>query len=84
VRSASITYISKVPSRRWADQAREPLAVCPRTDRLGGSTHPNLRPSCQSWVHLLREDRVGKPFATILLADCGASGFDGEDAVHLG
>jgi hypothetical protein len=37
------------------DQARAPFAVCTRTDHLGGSTYPNLRPSCQSWVHLLRK-----------------------------
>jgi hypothetical protein len=63
-RQGSLARRTSIPSRRRADRARGPLAVCTRTDHLGGSTHPNLRPSCQSWVHLLRENRVGKPFAT--------------------
>ena len=63
-RQRLLARITNIPSRRRADQARGPLAVCTRTDHFGGSTHPNLRPSCQSWVHLLRENRVGKPFAT--------------------
>ena len=75
---------TNIPSRRRADQARGPLAVCIRTGHLGGSTHPNLRPSCQSWVHLLREIVSASRLRPTLLADCGAFGFDGEDAVRLG
>jgi hypothetical protein len=76
--------ITNIPPRRQADQARGPLAVCTRTDHLEGSTHPNLRPSCRSWVNLLRKIVSASRLRPALLADCGAFGFDGEDAVHPG
>ena len=41
-RQRLLARITNIPSRRRADQARGPLAVCTRTDHLGGSTRDAL------------------------------------------